>query len=192
LLIWQVVDNFSYEQSIMNQSQRILFYYHSIHRYFSKLEQESSATEVLTAATEVLAENNDNVAVAQPPMLQGGGITSPIAAQTLLGMSQISTSMVQPHQPQHQKRGPKRKLSLGKTSKSKSSQCCQFRNCKNRTHKQTRACFRHQPMLCSYPHCGDLVEEDKRFKQKRELCKMHYMALTQRPRGVVTTKHESI
>lgn len=174
-----------------NQSQRILFYYHSIPRYFSKLEQESSATEVLTAATEVFAENNDNVAV-QPPMLQGGGITSPIAAQTLLGMSQISTSMVQPHQPQYQKRGPKRKLSLGKTSKSKSSQCCQFRNCKNRTHKQTRACFRHQPMLCSYPHCGNLVEEDKRFKQKRELCKMHYMALTQRPRGVVTTKHESV
>lgn len=144
-------------------------------RYFQKLEKG-------TPADEVLADNN----VHQPPP-HGEGITSPVAAQTLLGMSQLSNSTHEELEEFQEQRGTKRKLKMGSKS-AKSHDQCQYKDCKGLVHKGTQACLKHQPMLCSYPYCADFVEVDHRFSQKRELCRIHYMELTSRSRSMFPSR----
>ncbi|KAL7479431.1 hypothetical protein ACHAW6_005164 [Cyclotella cf. meneghiniana] len=142
-------------------------------KYFQKLEsQQASATAALGVGIGAIA----------PP--RGNEITSPVAAQTLLGMSQLTS--------QPQRSESKRKLELGgyKSSKSKPSNRCQYRDCKSKCYKHTKACLRHQIQLCTYPNCGDFVEEDVRFSQKRELCKVHYSMLTCRSRSMYEKRSE--
>eukprot|EP00804_Cyclotella_cryptica_P006767 CCRYP_015713-RA/>CCRYP_015713-RA protein AED:0.38 eAED:0.38 QI:0/-1/0/1/-1/1/1/0/312 len=142
-------------------------------KYFQKLESKQAAA---TAALGV------GIGAIAPP--RGNEITSPVAAQTLLGMSQLTS---QPQRP-----GSKRKLDLGgsKSSKSKPSNRCQYRDCKSKCYRLTKACLRHQIQLCTYPNCGDFVEEDVRFSQKRELCKVHYNMLTSRSRSMYEKRSE--
>lgn len=140
-------------------------------KYFQKMEKPAAAPT---------GEGAEAGAVQQ----LGNGITSPIAAQTLLGMSQLNSQQ----QPKQRSAGTKRKLDMtgggGKSSKKKPSNRCQYRDCKARLYKQTRACFKHQNMLCTYPDCESFVEEDTRFSQKRELCRTHYSMLINRPRSM--------
>lgn len=140
-------------------------------RYFEKLEKGGATNNAR------LLENN----TAPVPVLQRETLTSPIAAQTLLGMSQLT----QPHQ--HQQQGTKRKLNLGAKS-SKKANVCKYRDCKAFIYKSTQACLKHQIMLCTFPGCEEFVEEDYRFKQKRELCRDHYALLTQRSRSMYPTR----
>lgn len=150
--------------------------FHFICRYFQKLEKGTLSTTAL--------DTEMNAAYPQPEVHhQGEGITSPIAAQTLLGMSQLATGA--PTDPQEQ-RGSKRKLSTSK--KDKKSNQCKYKDCKNKIHQQTQACLKHQHFLCTFPNCGDMVEIDNRFSQKRELCKVHYRALTNRPRSMFPSR----
>lgn len=123
---------------------------------------------------------DDNVAQMPYPeaaTLQGEGITSPVAAQTLLGMAQLTSNQGE------EQRGAKRKLNMVSRKPKKPHQC-KYKECKANVHQGTQACLKHQPMLCTYPYCADFVEVDTRFSQKRELCRIHYMELTSRTRSM--------
>ena len=120
-------------------------------------------------------------------MQQKGGFTSPVAAQTLLGMSQLGTGNSQPDPQQQLPR--KRKLNMAKSKPKKPNQC-QYKNCKNEIYKHTRACEKHQMYLCTFPYCDELVELDTRFSQKRELCAMHFAQLTSKTRSMYASRAE--
>lgn len=124
----------------------------------------------------------------QGVMQQKGGFTSPVAAQTLLGMSQLGTGNSQPD-PQQQLHRSKRKLNMPKSKPKKPNQC-QYKNCKCEIYQRTRACLKHQMYLCTFPHCDELVELDNRFSQKRELCAMHFAQLTSKTRSMFASRAE--